>query len=164
MKKKRALIIGIVLAVAVAAVILAQSGRLSGDSPQEKASTAQPAHDAHSAPAGKAAARVPAYLEAPPGKGSLAPVLAPENFFGPAREAYRAAREIPQTIAQLPCYCHCDKSIGHKSLHSCFENDHAAHCAVCVNEALEAYRLQKEQGLTPAQIRERIIAEYSALE
>jgi hypothetical protein len=55
-------------------------------------------------------------------------------------------------------------SIGHKSLHSCFEDDHAAHCAVCVNEALQAYRLQKEQGLSPAQIRQRIVAQYSAAE
>ena len=37
--------------------------------------------------------------------------------------------------------------------------DHAAHRAVCVSEALAAYKLQK-QGLTPARIRERITAEY----
>jgi hypothetical protein len=51
--------------------------------------------------------------------------------------------------------------MGHKSLHSCFEDDHAAHCAVCVNEALMAYRLEKQQGLSAAQIRERIVGEYS---
>jgi hypothetical protein len=39
-------------------------------------------------------------------------------------------------------------------------DDHAAHCAVCVEEALLAYKLQKEERLTPAQIRERIIAQY----
>ena len=68
---------------------------------------------------------------------------------------------IPQTIAQMPCYCHCDRGMGHKSLYSCFEDDHAAHCAVCVNEALLALKLEKEQKLTPAQIRETIVAQYS---
>jgi hypothetical protein len=69
-------------------------------------------------------------------------------------------REIPQTLARLPCYCHCDQSLVHKSLHSCFEDDHAAHCAICAGEALMGYKLEKEQKLS-AQIRERIIAEYA---
>jgi len=50
--------------------------------------------------------------------------------------------------------------MGHKSLHSCFEDDHAAHCAVCTDEALMAYRLQ-EQGFPPKQIRQRIIEQFS---
>jgi hypothetical protein len=87
--------------------------------------------------------------------------LPAEDFTGKTRAAYRVAKEIPETLAQLPCYCHCDRGMGHKSLHSCFEDDHAAHCAVCVDEALLADRLQKS-GLTPAQIREKIVAQYSA--
>jgi hypothetical protein len=104
-------------------------------------------------------ADVPAFQDATSAR-TLLPTLQPEQFTGPTREAYRVAREIPQTIAQLPCYCHCDKSMGHKSLHSCFEDLHASQCAVCVSEALIAYDLQRS-GLTPAQIRERIIAQYS---
>lgn len=92
---------------------------------------------------------------------ALPPTLPPERFFGQARLAYQIAREIPQTLAQLPCYCYCDETLGHKSLHTCYESDHSAHCATCVNEALLAYRLQKEQGLTVPQIRERIIAQFS---
>jgi hypothetical protein len=88
------------------------------------------------------------------------PTLSPERFIGPTRDAYRVALEIPETLAQLPCYCHCDMSMGHKSLHSCYEDMHASQCAVCVSEALMAYDLQKN-GLTPAQIRERIITIYS---
>jgi Protein of unknown function with PCYCGC motif len=102
---------------------------------------------------------VPAHYESAP--RNLGPTLPPEKFSGKTRDAYKAAREIPQTLAQLPCYCHCDSGMGHKSLHSCYEDDHAAHCAVCVDEALMAYRLQKEQGLSAAQIRERIITDYS---
>lgn len=103
---------------------------------------------------------VPAYYESLP--GSLPSTLAPDKFAGKTREAYQAAKGIPQTLAQLPCYCHCDRGMGHKSLHSCFEDDHAAHCDVCVNEALMAYQLQK-RGMTPAQIREQIIAKYSQM-
>lgn len=109
------------------------------------------------------AQHVPAYYTTPPSLESLAPVLPPDQFTGKTREAYQAVKEIPQTIAQMPCYCNCDESFGHKSLHSCFEGTHASQCAVCVGEALTAYRLQKEQKLSPAEIRERIIAEYSRL-
>lgn len=111
-------------------------------------------------PAGNPTGIVPAHYENPP--GALPPTLAPDKFPGKTRQAYQSAKEIPQTLAQLPCYCHCDRGMGHKSLHSCFEDDHAAHCDVCVNEALMAYQLQK-RGLTPAQIREQIIAKYSQM-
>ena len=107
--------------------------------------------------------RIPAFSTAAEAR-NLGPTLAPERFTGPTRDAYRVAREIPETIAQLPCYCHCDQSVGHKSLYSCFEDEHASQCAVCVNEALMAYELQKNSAMTPAQIRERIIAQYSAMQ
>ncbi len=92
---------------------------------------------------------------------NLQPTLAPAQFEGKAREAYEVARKIPETLAELPCYCHCDQAFGHKSLHSCFVDDHASHCAVCVDEALLAYKLQKEEKLTPAQVRGRIIQKYT---
>lgn len=104
-------------------------------------------------------ARVPAYQDAKSAV-MLPATLQAEQFFGPTREAYRAAKEIPETLAQLPCYCHCDQSMGHKSLHSCFEDTHASQCTVCVSEALLAYNLQRS-GMNPTQIRERIIAQYS---
>lgn len=107
-------------------------------------------------------ARVPAFQTDSLSLKSLGPTLAPEKFVGKTREAYKAVRAIPRTIAQLPCYCECDKGFGHKSLYSCYEDDHAAHCAVCVDEVLLALRLQKEEKLTPEQIRERIVAQYSA--
>ncbi len=105
--------------------------------------------------------RVPAFQIDPASLKNLLPTLSAEQFFGRQREAYAAVKEIPQTIAQLPCYCHCDRGFGHKSLHSCFVDSHAAHCAVCVDEALLAYGWQKQEKLSPQQIRERIIAKYS---
>lgn len=103
---------------------------------------------------------IPAHYAQAPSRASLGPTLEPAKFTGPVRAAYSAVREIPQTIAQLPCYCYCDRGMGHKSLYSCFEDDHASHCAVCVNEALLALKLEKEQKLTPAQIRDRIVEQF----
>jgi len=62
-------------------------------------------------------------------------------------------------LAQLPCYCHCDRGQGHKSLHSCFESEHGADCGICINEALMAYSLQK-QGVGVSEIRKQIIDAY----
>lgn len=146
-------------------ILLAVIVMTSCSSRQQPAPAAGPksapieSQSATAAPARKSSAPIPAHFEHPP--SSLGPTLAAEGFTGKTRAAYRVAQEIPATLAQLPCYCHCDRSIGHKSLHSCFEDEHAAHCAVCVDEALLAYKLQKS-GLTASQIREKIVAQYSA--
>lgn len=118
--------------------------------------------DAHEGHSHGAPGRVPRYAQSSADLKNLPPVLPASQFTGMTRAAYAAVKEIPQTIAQLPCYCHCDEGFGHKSLQTCFVDDHAAHCAVCVEEALLAYKLQKEERLTPAQIRERIIAQYGS--
>ena len=155
MKTKYLILILVFLVPTVAALFVMQGRGINEREPHssvvEKQVTPQP---------DTATVRVPAHYEQAPRLNSLGPTLSPEKFTGMTRAAYQAVREIPQTIAQMPCYCHCDQSLGHKSLHSCFEDDHAAHCAVCAGEALMAYRLQTEQKLSVAQIRERIIAEY----
>ncbi|HEX8475223.1 MAG TPA: CYCXC family (seleno)protein [Pyrinomonadaceae bacterium] len=116
-------------------------------------------HDGHSH--ANASGRVPAFQIDAASLKSLPPTLSPDLFYGKQKLAYQAVKEIPQTIAQLPCYCYCDEGFGHKSLHSCFVDNHAAHCAVCVDEALLAYNLQKQEGLKPDAIRERVIAQFS---
>jgi Protein of unknown function with PCYCGC motif len=154
MNVKKLVVVLVMLATAVgAAVWLMRDGR---DSSAGKPN--QTAHSDHSV--APAPAAVPAHFKEAPSLSSLAPTLPPERFVGPAQQAYAAARAIPQTLAQLPCYCHCDRGMGHKSLHSCFEDDHAAHCAVCVDEALLAYRLQKEENLSAEQVRQKIIEKY----
>ena len=160
MKKNWILIVAVILLVVAAAVLV-------GPKMSNQVTPIQTNHTASHTPAdgpttpARTAEVVPAHFEQAPSRSSLAPTLAPEKFEGLTRDAYKAVREIPVTIAQMPCYCHCDRGFGHKSLYSCFEDDHAAHCAVCVNEALLALKLEKEQKLTPAQIRETIVAEYS---
>ena len=131
--------------------------RSSGKSTQR---TPAVASESHSEASHSHSARVPAFQQVSE-IGTLPPTLPANKFVGKSREAYVAAKEIPATLAQLPCYCECDKAFGHKSLHSCFVDDHASQCAVCVDEALLAYKLQKEEKLTPEQVRDRIIEKYS---
>ena len=106
---------------------------------------------------------VPAYHAAPPKKGErLPPLLGGLDLAGPSFQnpfqvrAYELAAKIPNVIYQQPCYCHCDRSVGHKSLHSCFESVHGAHCAACMKELFYTYE-QHKAGKTAAQIRAGII-------
>ena len=54
------------------------------------------------------------------------PPLSPARFVGQTARAYQIANEIPDILDQLYCYCQCDRSLGHKSLLSCFTDDHGA--------------------------------------
>ena len=163
--KRKILIFAAIVAVAV---VSACNNQATNDTAKridpQPARTAQQSPPATTDPHGHdlSAARVPAFQTDAASLKGLGPTLPPEKFVGKTREAYKAVKAIPQTIAQLPCYCNCDEGFGHKSLYSCYEDDHAAHCAVCVDEVLLAYRLEKEEKLKPEQIRERIIAQYSA--
>jgi hypothetical protein len=162
MKKNRVLVIIILLlAVGVAGLIAMRannSNSAAGVETRQRMNLKAPA--SHETTAGTST-RVPAYQSAEHAR-HLRATLDPTQFFGKARRAYEIAKKIPATLAQLPCYCHCDRSLGHKSLYTCFEDDHASHCAVCVDEALLAYQLQKEETLTPSQVRDRIVEKYSA--
>jgi len=158
MRKNWLLIAGVVLLLVAAVLMVNSANQKPQPAPVQTASN-MPAQHEHSA--NPAAKTIPAHFEVAPSKSSLGPTLDPGQFSGITRDAYRAAREIPVTLAQLPCYCHCDQGFGHKSLYSCFEDEHASHCDVCVREALMALKLEKEQKMTPAQIRDTIVAQYS---
>src|ERR1700739_4461296 len=97
---------------------------------------------------------VPAYHPAPPKKTEkLPPILGGLDLGGPNFKypfqvrAYELAAKVPSAIYQQPCYCRCDRSVGHKSLHSCFERTHGAHCAACMKELFYTYQ-QNKQGKT----------------
>ncbi len=100
---------------------------------------------------------VPAYHAAPPSK-ALPPVMTGDQLTGPYFShayqvtAYKMAEKIPAVIHQLPCYCRCDRALGHKSLHSCFEGTHGAACSTCMRETVYAYQ-QTKLGKTPTEIR-----------
>jgi hypothetical protein len=102
---------------------------------------------------------VPAYHPAAPAKeAKLPPILAGAKLTGPnfhyawQVEVYKEAAQIPMVLYQLPCYCHCDRALGHTSLHSCFSGTHGAECSTCAKEGAYAYRMTK-LGKTPAEIR-----------
>lgn len=104
---------------------------------------------------------VPAYRDAAPTASQLMPILPPDQRVGEKFKypfqvhAYELASKIPVVIAQMPCYCFCER-IGHSSLHTCFESDHGAHCGICMKEVYYAYQ-QTKLKKTPAQIRSGII-------
>jgi len=86
--------------------------------------------------------------------------LDPARFFGAARQAYEVAAKNPALLAQLHCYCGCDKEIGHQNLLDCYRDEHGGHCPVCTGEALEAAKLADE-GLPVDQIR-RVLRDHYA--
>jgi hypothetical protein len=100
---------------------------------------------------------VPAYNAGPP-THALPAVMSGAQLTGPyfahgyQVTTYKMAAKIPGVLHQQPCYCRCDREMGHNSLHSCFESMHGAACATCMKEAAYAYT-QTKQGRTPAQIR-----------
>jgi len=54
------------------------------------------------------------------------PTLPPESFQGKTRRAYEVAREIPEVLDGLYCYCRCRENFGHKNLLSCYVDTHAS--------------------------------------
>ena len=161
MNKKTVLVIGAIvltLSAAVAAMWtidkkeeLARASRPAAATIPEKKPVVQPTQ--------KPRGPVPAF-QIQPTAANLGPTLDPELFTGSARTAYQIAKEIPETLAEVPCYCHCDRGFGHKSLHSCFMDDHGANCSMCINEAIAAYKMKKETDLSGWEIREKIIEQF----
>jgi hypothetical protein len=105
---------------------------------------------------------IPAYHPSAPAKGEkLPPILTPEQLpgeyshFAWQKEVYKKAAQVSHVLYQLPCYCRCDRALGHTSLHSCFEGTHGAICSTCAKEGAYAYKMTK-LGKTPKQIREGI--------
>ena len=84
------------------------------------------------------------------------PTLDPSRFeISSIREAYSVAKEIPDVLAQQPCYCYCQRQ-GHRSLLDCFASLHSTSCNICINEARLAGQLHR-QGRTADEIRTAII-------
>jgi Protein of unknown function with PCYCGC motif len=106
---------------------------------------------------------VPHFNASAPAAGTeLAPILTKDQLWGSNAQfpyqthAYELAARIPKVLYQQPCYCYCDRSMGHKSLHSCFSSTHGAECETCLKELYYTYTMNK-QGKTARQIRSGII-------
>jgi len=105
----------------------------------------------------------PHFNSAPPAKGTtLPPILSKDQLTGSNAQfayqthAYELAAKIPKILYQQPCYCYCDRSMGHNSLHSCLAGMHGAECGTCLKELYYTYTMHK-QGKTAREIRAGII-------
>jgi hypothetical protein len=113
-------------------------------------SAQQPAQEKSQAP------DVPAY-HATRSKEPLPETLDPSQFPDQqTKNVYALAAKVKNVLYRQPCYCHCDKEMGHTSLLSCYTDRHASVCSLCQKEAVLVYT-ETQKGKTPAQIRKEII-------
>jgi hypothetical protein len=87
--------------------------------------------------------------------GETKPVLSPARFTGKTASAYKVAQENPELIDHMYCFCYCKKTIGHKSLLSCFADMHASKCTICQDQAFYA-KIMQDKGLDLGQIRKEV--------
>ena len=117
---------------------------------------ASPSPESKNMPQSGANEAVPAFHDQVP-LGALPATMNPEFFTDPmVQNAYTVAARIKKTLYQQPCYCHCDRSLGHGGLLDCFASKHGAGCNICMSEDFYAYE-QLRKGKTAAQIRAGII-------
>src|SRR5215469_460583 len=90
-----------------------------------------------------------------------ADVLSPSLFSDEkTRAAYQTAKDIPEVLEQIPCFCGCLSNFGHKNNLFCFKDQHGAGCNMCQDIALDARKMH-DQGMSIAQIQEKIKTKYS---
>jgi hypothetical protein len=92
---------------------------------------------------------------------TAADVVSPERYAAYPRiaEVYAMAAEIPTILDGLYCHCDCSIHSDHRSLLTCFQDDHGAACDVCLTEAALAFRMIGD-GKSLKQIRRAVDALY----
>jgi hypothetical protein len=87
--------------------------------------------------------------------------LEPSSFQEPETvKAYQAAREVPEVLEHMPCYCGCFSNAGHRNNLDCFKDNHGVTCALCRTIAIES-KAMSEQGLPVEQINIAINEKYA---
>lgn len=87
------------------------------------------------------------------------------NVTSAIADDYHYAADNLTNFAQIPCYCGCDRSLGHRNLADCYVtatgawDAHASGCAVCGNETATA-REQLTAGTPIIDVRSSIIDQY----
>lgn len=87
--------------------------------------------------------------------GELPEVLDPNKYVGQVKAGYAAAKEVPQIVDKLFCYCGCDLTDCHGTLLDCFTNEHGEDCHICQEEAIIALKLH-QKGKTVSDIQKEI--------
>jgi hypothetical protein len=138
---------GWIIAIELALVVLVGLGVAALS---RGASAADPDHALHSPSTVTVASAVTVALDA----------LPPETA-----DMYRYAAGHAEQFSEIPCYCGCDRSLGHRNLEDCFVTTdgrwdaHASGCAVCTIEASSAQELI-DTGTATTTVRQRIIDRY----
>jgi hypothetical protein len=76
-------------------------------------------------------------------------------------QVYAEVAQIAAVADGLYCHCDCSKHSGHRSLLTCFEDDHGSGCDICLGEAHLAYTMT-QQGASLEQIRTAIDQQFGA--
>ncbi len=111
-------------------------------------------------PSAQADGQVASSAGSPDPAAKLRLTLDPQLFQGDVKKAYQVAQDDPALLAQMHCYCGCDRTEGHKNLLDCFRDKHGSTCAICTGEAIEAEQLAR-QGMPVEQIRDSLRARYA---
>lgn len=104
-----------------------------------------------------------ASVHPPPREGITANSVLPASRYADYPmivQVYQQAKEIPDVLDGLYCYCHCAEHDGHRSLLSCFESDHGAGCDVCLQEAALAHTMRRG-GASLREIQDAIDAMFA---
>ena len=72
-----------------------------------------------------------------------------------AQAAYQVAKDMPEVLAELPCFCGCMTALGHESNLFCFKDEHGSGCNICEDIALEA-RDMHDKGFSIERIKDLI--------
>jgi hypothetical protein len=120
-------------------------------------SVVRPAAQTPARPAAAAAAPAPAATASSPAPPAVSPnrvakpasgrskaelaasIADPGMVSSEIRGVYEHAKLVADRLDQMYCYCHCHENMGHRSLLTCFQGDHAAECGVCLREGYQAY-------------------------
>ena len=85
----------------------------------------------------------------------------PDQYNEPeVRKAYQSAKEAPEVVENMACYCGCFASAGHRSNLDCFTDDHGVSCAQCRTIAIESVQMSR-MGTPVSQIKRIIDERYS---
>jgi hypothetical protein len=89
-------------------------------------------------------------------------LLNSDFFTGRVRKVYQWAHETPAAFDALYCYCRCKENprFKHRTLLTCYVDDHAANCGICLDEGEMAWNLTKD-GKSPAEIRKIVDKKYA---
>jgi hypothetical protein len=143
----------ITVGIAFFAGLSSGAAQAQSATPQNASSARVPAVNASPK---SAQADLPAYHASRP-HDPLPETLDPKQFADPeTQNIYALAAKEKAVLYQQPCYCRCDKEVGHKSLLDCYVDTHAAHCILCKKEAVFAYT-ETQAGKTAVQIRKEIM-------